>query len=189
VGLADTSILDSVLKTSSTHEAINGDIQSLNESPDDASPQLPHIPKGFFAVARVVDGDTVVLVDEHGEQARARLIGVDAPESVHPSKPVACFGVEAAKALRLLAEGKLVTVGIDASQGDVDRYGRTLAYLFLEDGTFINEWLIAFGYAYEYTYNKATPYEHQAAFVRAEEAARSTEQGLWAEGACSEAQL
>jgi micrococcal nuclease len=42
-------------------------------------------------VAHVIDGDTLQL--EGGE--RVRLVAVDTPETVHPSKPVERFGKEA----------------------------------------------------------------------------------------------
>jgi hypothetical protein len=45
-------------------------------------------------ISRVVDGDTID-VTFGGRTARVRLIGMDTPETKHPSKPVMCFGAEA----------------------------------------------------------------------------------------------
>jgi endonuclease YncB( thermonuclease family) len=53
----------------------------------------------------VVDGDTVVLKMD-GREVKARLIGVDTPETGDPRKPVERFGVEATRFLREPAEGK-----------------------------------------------------------------------------------
>lgn len=165
-------------------------LQDTSQVPQDAVEQpvsaIPPIPKGLFFVERVVDGDTIVVRASDETQSRVRLIGIDTPESVHPTKPVECFGKEASTKLRELIEGKFVRMEYDASQGMFDTYDRMLGYVFLEDGTFVNEIMIAHGYAYEYTYNKAQPYQYQDAFVHAQEMAQATKQGLWADGACED---
>lgn len=147
---------------------------------------IPTIPDGLFFVERVVDGDTIVVRASDGVQSRVRLIGIDTPESVHPTKPVECFATEASTKLRTLIEGKLVRMEYDDTQGTLDTYDRVLGYVFLEDGTFVNEVMIAQGYAYEYTYNKAQPYQYQDAFVHAQEIAQATKQGFWAGGVCED---
>jgi len=85
-------------------------------------------------VTRVIDGDTLVL--DGGE--RVRLIGVDTPETVHPQKPVEYFGKEASEFTRRTAEGRRVRLEYDQGTGRQDRYGRTLAYVYLEDGQLLN---------------------------------------------------
>lgn len=147
---------------------------------------IPPIPEGLFFVERVVDGDTIVVRASDGTQSRVRLIGIDTPESVHPTKPVECFGKEASIKLRELIEGKIIRMEYDASQGMLDTYDRVLGYVFLEDGTFVNEIMVAHGYAYEYAYNKVQPYQYQDMFVHAQETAQATKQGLWADGACED---
>lgn len=148
----------------------------------------PVVREGYNRVIRVVDGDTLA-VDINGLSAQAgktetiRLIGVDAPESVHPSKPVQCFGKEAAAKLKELLEGKLVRMEQDRTQDDKDRYGRLLRYVFLEDGRLANQLIIEEGYAHEYTYE--APYARQAEFKAAEQQARFEKRGLWADGACT----
>ncbi|MEY2640990.1 MAG: hypothetical protein RL150_383 [Candidatus Parcubacteria bacterium] len=154
-------------------------------SSDTTAAALPPLAPDQWYVLRVVDGDTLIAARE-GEQTRVRLIGIDTPESVHPTKPVECFGKEAAVYLQARAEGHVVTLVFDESQGMTDAYDRTLAYVFLENSSSsLNELMIAHGYAYEYTYDDAVPYQYQDAFVRAEEAARAAQQGLWADGACA----
>lgn len=142
-----------------------------------------NIPDGFYLVSRVVDGDTI-SIDMDGETKKARLIGVDTPETVHPTKLVECFGKEASQKTKEILEGKAVKIEYDESQGMVDKYGRTLVYIFLEDGTNFNEYLIRNGYAYEYTYNE--PYKYQELFKEAEIDAKENLRGLWASGVCSD---
>jgi micrococcal nuclease len=61
----------------------------------------------YHKCIRVVDGDTIV-VEVDGKQEKVRLIGVDTPETVHPTKPVEYFGKEAAQFTKLMTEGKKV---------------------------------------------------------------------------------
>lgn len=136
----------------------------------------------LLAVSRVVDGDTLV-VSRGGKDEKVRLIGVDTPESVDPRKPVQCFGAEASRYAKSLLEGRSVRLEADASQGERDRYGRLLAYVFLEDGTNVNLELVRQGYAHEYTYR--LPYRYQAEFKAAEREAREAARGLWAPETCA----
>ena len=55
-----------------------------------------------YEVIRVIDGDTVEL--KNGE--RLRYNDIDTPETVHPSKPIECFGPEASSKNKELVEGK-----------------------------------------------------------------------------------
>ena len=77
-------------------------------------------------VVRVIDGDTIE-VEIDGTSYRVRYIGIDTPETVHPQKPVECFGKEASEKNRELVEGKRVRLEKDVS--DTDKYGRLLRYV------------------------------------------------------------
>jgi micrococcal nuclease len=122
-------------------------------------------------VERVVDGDTLVLVG--GE--KVRLIGVDTPESVHPTKPVQRFAKKASAFTRELVEGELIRLTYDWER--TDRYGRTLAYATLRDGRILNEVLIRRGYARAYTRFR---FVHSARYRALERGARAAAAGLWA---------
>ena len=58
-------------------------------------------------VERVIDGDTIQVRVE-GKSHTVRLIGVDTPETKHPTKPVQYFGREASAFTKAALEGKTV---------------------------------------------------------------------------------
>ena len=122
-------------------------------------------------VTRVVDGDTVILE----RIGRARLIGVDTPESVDPRAPVQRFSKEASEFTTRLVAGRAVRVGYDWNR--TDRYRRTLVYLYLMDGTFVNAEIIRQGYGFAYT---QFPFKYSDDFTKAEREARQQMRGLWA---------
>lgn len=129
----------------------------------------------YAYVARVTDGDTLVLRD--GE--RVRLIGVDTPETVHPTKGVQYFGKEATAFTRGLVLGKRVRLDADSANahlGHKDKYRRTLAYVFLPDGRLLNAEIIRQGYGFAYT---RFPFERLEEFRRYEREAWEAGRGLW----------
>jgi len=124
----------------------------------------------YRKVTRVVDGDTIIL---DGNE-RVRIIGVDTPETKHPQKPVEYFGKEAAAFTKRMVEGKKVRLEYDWQKQD--RYGRTLAYVYLDDGTFLNAELIKQGYGFAYT---KFPFKYLDEFRQYEREARENNRGLW----------
>ena len=126
--------------------------------------------KDTFLVIRVVDGDTIEI--EGGQ--KVRYIGIDTPETVHPSKPVECFGQEASAKNKELVEGKRVRLEKDISE--TDKYGRLLRYIWLGD-IFVNDFLVRQGYATSSTYPPDVKYQDQ--FREAEREARENNRGLW----------
>lgn len=142
------------------------------------------IQKNLVKVAKVIDGDTI-QVFMNGKTETIRLIGIDTPETVDPRKPVQCFGKEASTKAKEILAGKNVSLESDPTQGDKDKYGRLLRFVFLENGTNFNELLIKEGYAHEYTYN-SNPYKYQTEFIASEKSAREQNLGLWSPSACSQ---
>lgn len=130
-------------------------------------------------VVKVVDGDTVEL-DIGGRHERVRLLGIDAPESVHPTLPVQCFGPEASAELgRLLPAGSTVRIERDAEPRD--RYERLLLYLYrADDDLFVNRWLLTNGLADTAFYDPNTARAPE--LTRARSQARAGSVGLW--GSC-----
>lgn len=134
-------------------------------------------------VVEVFDGDTI-SVQRNGVIEKVRLIGIDTPETKDPRKPVQCFGQEASRYTHSLLDGRRVSLEIDPSQGERDRYDRLLAYVRRDDGLFINQELVAQGYAHEYTY-QGKPYKYQSEFQSAEASARDQGKGLWSPNTCN----
>lgn len=123
-------------------------------------------------VARVVDGDTVVL--SGGE--RVRYIGVDTPESVEPGTPVQCYAKAASHENSRLVAGEHVRLRYDAERHD--RYGRTLAYVYrVRDGLFVNAELVRRGYARTLTIPPNVA--HADDLRRLAGTARRAGRGLW----------
>ena len=142
----------------------------------------PPLPNDTYPVAKVIDGDTISII-KGGKAVTLRLIGLDTPETVDPRKPVQCFGRAASDKAKELLTGKTVRLELDSSQGLLDKYGRTLAYVFLPNGTLFNQYMIEEGYGHEYTYN--LPYKYQREFKAAEARAREEKKGLWADDTCA----
>ena len=124
-------------------------------------------------VVRVIDGDTIEL--ESGD--RVRYLGIDTPETVHPNKPVECYGPEASDRNKKLVEGRKVKLLKDSS--DRDSYDRLLRYVFV-DGVFVNGDLVWNGYEYARSYRDNLMFYQT--LVQLERSAREGNRGLW--GTC-----
>jgi micrococcal nuclease len=131
-----------------------------------------------WQVSRVVDGDTVE-VSRGGRELTIRLIGVDTPETVHPTEPIECYGPAASRFAERQLAGRRVLLEFDHSQGRLDHYGRTLAYVWLDGQrlSLFNQEAIRRGFALEYTYDSA--YQWQPLFQHAERRAQRQRLGVW----------
>ena len=133
-------------------------------------------PRATALVTRVVDGDTVEVALDGGEED-VRYIGVDTPETVKPETPVQCFGPQASAFNHRLVEGRRVRLVFGEERRDV--YGRLLAYVYL-DGRFVNAELLRRGLARTLTIPPNDRFADR--FKRLEIAAARAGRGLW--GAC-----
>ncbi|MDQ7030063.1 MAG: lamin tail domain-containing protein [Ardenticatenia bacterium] len=116
-------------------------------------------------VQRVIDGDTIVL--DTGETVR--LIGVNTPEAGQP------FYEDAKRFTESLTLGR--PVRLEGDVVPVDRYNRVLAYVYLEDGTFVNLEILRQGYGQLYMIPPNVAYVDE--FRAAEREARENRRGLW----------
>ncbi|MFA5849432.1 MAG: thermonuclease family protein [Bacteroidales bacterium] len=132
--------------------------------------------KIYLKVTRVIDGDTFVILNNDGSDEKIRLTGVNAPESRNTGKKKKEeFGIESKAFLSKFLTGKMVRLEFDVQK--TDRYGRTLAYVYLEDGTFLNEYLVKEGYAQVATFPPNVKYKDT--FIAAQRYARENKTGLW----------
>lgn len=135
--------------------------------------RIRHLPRA--RVVRVVDGDTVeVRLGSRTE--KVRFIGINTPESVDPRRPVQAYGKEAAAFTRSVLEGREVRLERDVEERD--KYGRLLAYVYLEDGTFVNALLVRAGLAQTMTVPPNV--RHADLLVQLQRQARAENRGLWA---------
>ncbi len=124
-------------------------------------------------VLRVIDGDTIVVASGGGSET-IRLLGIDTPETHHPTKPVGCWGPEAAAFTRGQLNGRLVTLEDDIER--IDRYGRHLAYVHI-NGERFNDRLLREGYARLLTIAPNGVYRR--VMLEEEMAAQRAKKGLW----------
>ena len=136
-----------------------------------------------YKVLRVADGDTI-HINYNGKDEKVRFIGLDTPETKDPRKPIQCFGREATAKMTELVENKKVRLEFDKTQGERDKYGRLLAFVYGEDNKNLAYEMIRQGYGNEYTYN-SNPYKYQNEFKEAARKAREENKGLWAENTCA----
>jgi len=121
-------------------------------------------------VTYVIDGDTVIL----NNRERVRLIGVDAPEIASKYHREEYYGEKAKEYLTHRLEGQEIT--LKSGPEAFDKYGRRLGFIYLEDGSFVNEDLIREGYAEAY---RKFPFKYRDQFILVEEEAREQRRGLW----------
>lgn len=129
-----------------------------------------------FRVTHVVDGDTVHVDAPDGDKHETiiRLWGVDTPE-MHGVEVPEYYGPEAFRFVRGVVLEQAVRLELVPGKTR-DRYGRLLAYVYLPDGSMLNEQLIEQGYAYADT---RFPHPFKAKFVKLEKRARQDRIGLW----------
>lgn len=125
-------------------------------------------------VQKVIDGDTAVILYD-GAPTTVRLIGVDTPETMHPTKPIEAFGKEASAFTRNLLLGESVYLRFDDQR--TDKYDRLLAYFYrAPDGLFVNLEIVRQGYGHAYT---RFPFKYMQLFQHYERQARDAGKGLW----------
>ena len=132
---------------------------------------------GFYRVDHYVDGDTIT-VRMNGAIETVRFIGVDTPETHRPNTPVQCYGPVAAAYTqsRISSNSGQVRLQADKLDTNRDRYGRLLRYIYLADGTLLDEELVQKGYGFAYL---GFPFEKSDQFAADQTRAQSTQVGLW----------
>jgi micrococcal nuclease len=125
-------------------------------------------------VMKVIDGDTIeVMIEGSSKSVPVRYIGIDTPEP-YAKKVPECGSAEASIRNQELVSGKTITLvpGIDQT----DQYDRLLAYVYV-DGAFVNETLVAEGYANVLMLEPNT--EYQTSFQKLQRVAKEQKLGIW----------
>lgn len=131
---------------------------------------------------RCVDGDTAVFkVDE--EEVKFRFLAIDTPETVHPTKDVEAYGKDASEyTCNKLTNASSIVVEYENSN-KTDKYGRSLAWIWV-DGSLLQEELIDAGYA-EVAYIYGT-YKYTESLCLVQQDAKSNNLGIWYDGSREE---
>lgn len=125
-----------------------------------------------------VDGDTIkVLLDN--KKYTVRMLAVDTPESVHPTKGVEYYGKEASDyTCNLVKTAKKIEIEYDDNSDKTDKYDRLLVWVFV-DGKLLQNELVANGYAkVAYLYDD---YKYTNTLKDSQEKASAKNIGLWNE--------
>lgn len=131
---------------------------------------------GLLEISKFVDGDTFWVLNEKREREKIRLIGINTPEARRTGRTeVEYFGKEASDYVKKILIGRRVRLEFDVQR--YDRYKRTLAYVYLDDGTFLNALLVKEGYARAATFPPNV--KHAEYFVKLEREARTRKKGMW----------
>lgn len=141
-------------------------------------------------VKSIFDGDTIAVISR-GEYIKVRLIGIDTPESRSNDKAIRDSNRTGKDVETLISQGKQAsaflksilhkgdTVSLEFDVERYDKYGRTLAYIYLFDGRFLNDLIISSGYASPLTIPPNVKYKDL--FLKSYKSSREKKIGLWAE--------
>lgn len=125
----------------------------------------------LYEVKWVDDGDTIILEDGR----KIRYIGINAPEIDHKDNKAEPYAYKAKQFNKNLVYLKKVRLEFDSEK--YDKYGRVLAYVFLSDGTFVNNEIIDKGFAYCLPIPPNLMYEKL--FLKSQQNAMSLKTGIW----------
>tara|TARA_R100000808_G_scaffold540_3_gene2800 strand:- start:884 stop:2929 length:2046 start_codon:yes stop_codon:yes gene_type:complete len=185
-----TNVEKAVATATPTPMPTFADLPAYEGSPMKTSEIMPRLFRGgklIVKVVRVIDGDTIE-VDPISDRSklyispgtRVRYLDIDTPETVHPDKPVQCYGPEATLRNKQLVEGKEVAIGRYNPETPItdsrDQYGRILAYVFTDE-YFVNGELVWGGFAYDYKGKSGAWWEMY--FEAWELDAKNNARGLW----------
>lgn len=128
--------------------------------------------------SKCVDGDTIKVIKDEKEYT-VRMLAIDTPESVHPTKGVEYYGKEASEyTCNKVTNAKKIELEYDENSDKTDKYDRLLAWVFV-DGTLLQKELIEKGYAkIAYLYDD---YKYTKELESAQEQASIKNIGVWNE--------
>ncbi len=127
-------------------------------------------------MTRISDGDTIQVRFDDGRTSRVRLIGVNTLERDDPSEEKRCWAEMATRFAAHSLLNRKVRLSYDLEKED--RFGRDLAYVWLDGAEPFNQTLIQEGYSPAYL---KYPFrlDYQESFRQAEAVARRSGKGMW----------
>ena len=125
----------------------------------------------WHTVRWVNDGDTIVIATGQ----RVRYIGINAPEIGHEDQKAQPYGYKARSFNKNLVMLQKIRLEFDDERND--QYGRRLAYIFLQDGSFLNARLLQAGLAF-YLY-RAPNVRYDKILLKSQQDAMDSQKGLW----------
>jgi endonuclease YncB( thermonuclease family) len=117
-------------------------------------------------VVGIKDGDTVVILEKNNTQKTLRLAEVDCPESKQP------FGKNA----KQFTSSKIFGKQIIYQPIQKDRYGRTIAKVYFDNGKYLSEELIKNGLGWWYS-----KYSKNKNLGNFQSLAKTKKLGLWSD--------
>lgn len=128
--------------------------------------------------AACIDGDTIA-VNMNKEKLKVRMLAIDTPETVKRASPAEPWGKEASKfTCEKISKAKKIVLEFDPNSDEKDKYGRYLAWVYVDDLLLQRE-LVKAGYAkVAYLYND---YLYTDSLLSEEAGAKADKRGIWGE--------
>ena len=134
--------------------------------------------KDNVILSKCIDGDTARII-VNNEEVKVRFIGIDSPESAIPNEEPEKYGVEASNyTCKKLKSAKKIVLEYEDKSDRKDKYGRTLAYVFVDD-KLLQELIVKNGYAKVKYINE--DYKYYIKLINAEEKAKTNKKGIYSE--------
>ncbi len=129
-------------------------------------------------LSKCVDGDTARFM-LNNEEIKVRFLAIDTPESVHPTKEVEVYGKDASEyTCKVLSDAEKIELEYDPNSNKQDKYGRYLAWIFVDD-VLLQDTLVKVGYAkVAYLYGD---YLYTETLKESEKLAKKEMLGIWNE--------
>ena len=133
----------------------------------------------IVTLEKCIDGDTATFKDSVGNTYKTRFLAIDTPETVHPTKSVEAYGKDASTyTCETLTNAKVIKLETDPGSDKEDKYGRYLAWVFVDD-VLLQDSLIKNGLAkVSYLYGD---YKYTEMIQASEEIAKSEKLGIWSD--------
>lgn len=155
-----------ILKTAVCYDENFNIIENKNENPE----------KRTVSFASSVDGDTAKFIMDN-EQITVRFLGIDTPETVHPTKQVEAYGIEASDFTKeALQNATKIELEFDKNSDEKDKYDRYLAWIWVDD-VLLQKQLVENGLANLYMLKDS--YTYAGVLQQAEEYAQDLKIGIW----------